>query len=244
MKDFIISFNQHTGSFERIELESFRCEKEETFKKFKASFSAGTLLGFGQVFLHGGSHKYEASSETCVYDLYLDQVVTLPRSNYPRNGNACVKKDEFVYVFGSTYPVSRNSECFDSKKMAWGKINPLPKKTLFLTGAIVYGNVLVTGAGVNGYWRYDNQLDSYEITEGYSAGYKVIIDHYLLTSDGVFELEEERVGESLKFKSDWLVSPLSLSMITRYKEKYYFIDCHLNLIRFDPVSKTVAIIKY
>ena len=243
-KHSLFFFNQHSGSFNQIDIDTQESMQSLTYPRFLCSYTSGADLGFGQFFLHGGSKNYEASSESCIYDLHLDQIKPVPRSNYPRTGNVCVKKEGKILAFGSTYPVSRLCEAFDLKKWAWIKINSLPQKTLFMTGSVFDGEVLLTGSGIGGFWDYSEESDSYRIVCGAPAGFKVIIENYLIVGDWIWELEDLDLENCKKYRSDWLCCPLSLSVIRKFKEKFYFVDCQSRLICFDPCLKSTRIIPY
>ena len=243
-KKFSFFFNQHTGNLTQIDIETQESSQKPTYPKFPCSFNAGADLGSGQFFLHGGSKNYEASSESCIFDLYLDQVKPVPRSNYARSGNVCVKKGEKILAFGSSYKVSTLCEAFDLEKFTWAKINSLPQRTLFMTGSVVDGEVLLTGSGICGFWDYSEESDCYRIVCGAPAGFKVIIDNFLIASDCILEIEDLHLENCRKYRSDWICCPLSLAVIRKFKDKFYFVDCQARLICFDPCLKSTRIIPY
>lgn len=244
--NLIFYFNQHSGVFNQIDIDSLKSSQSLTYPKFSCSYTSGVDLGLGQFFLHGGSKNYEASSETCIFDLHLNVIKKVPKSNFARSGNVCVQVGSKVFAFGSTYPVSRLCESFDLEMMTWQKISPLPQRTLFMTGSVVGGEVLLSGSGICGILRYCVESDSYwgRSVAGTTAGYKVIVENFLIDYDGIWDVAELEVGECRKYRSEWICCPVSLAISRRFRDKVYFVDCQARLVCFDPCLKTTRIIPY
>ena len=245
-KDFIFYFNTKGPSFNKIDLDSKLCKTSPADEKFNCVFSAGCELQNGIFFLHSGSKHYEASSECCIYYVYLDKVEKLPNSNFARNGSACVKKDEKIYVFGSSSPISRSCENFDLAEFTWKKMGNLPKEAPFPTGSLVGQNILITAVGLNGFWVFDEINENYEMVEfEVSAGYKVICENFLVSNDGLFEIRRERNNWVVdKFQVKWISNPLAISAGFRKKGYVFFIDSHLRLYRIDPNTKSMIEVRY
>lgn len=244
--DFLIYFNQHTGQHGKIDLEKFTLSQSLTYPKFECSFNSGCLLKYGLVFLNGGSTNYEARNETCLFDFCLDKVEKLEKSEYLRSGSTCVCKNGKVFAFGSTYPVSKQSEVFDLKAKRWAKISMLPQIMTFCTSSCVNRRIFVSGARCNGIWEYDDEKDSFDwISCEMTFGYKAICENFILINGYLVEMT--MTGSRIiftKYKSDWIASPLEISMCVRKAEYIFFLDTNLKLMRINTQLKAIEAIEY
>jgi hypothetical protein len=245
-KDFIFYFTTKGPTFHKIDIDSLQCLKSDSTTTFPCVFSSGCELNNGIFFLHGGSKHFEASSETCIYDIYLNKIEKLPNSNFSRNGSTCIKKDEKIFIFGSSNPISRNCERFDLSDFSWKKIGNLPKEAAFPSGSLISGKILLTGVGLNGFWVFDENNENYELIEfEVSGGYKAICQEFLASNEGLFEIRKERSQWKVdKYPINWISNPLAISLSFRRKGKIYFIDSHLKLFCIDPSSKSLVELRY
>ena len=236
--DFFVFFPKRAAGYCKIDLDTLQ---QATVYTESIAYDSGCEISKGVWFLHGGvNRQFQPCKEACLVDLYLDRLQKLPPSNYSRNGSACVKKGQKVYVFGSSDRVSRNCERFDLKELTWAKIAQLPQEVSNVTGSLISKNLTLTALGITGFWEF-NKNGLYEfINLNASAGYKALCDHFFLTTETIFELS--KTGKSWtaqKFPSNWIAAPLGISLAHRRKGFIYFIDCKQKLYKFSPEEKTL-----
>lgn len=237
---YIFYFDENFREFSKIELQTLVKTVSEISEELKGNhYFGGCRLDDSTFFLHSGTNGHEPISDAVIYDLYLDRAVPVCRSNHPKNFAACVLKNNKVYAFGSTMPHLLSCEYFDLSVQSWQKIPSLPSNVTFCTASTVRDKILITGSGIASFWEFCPESQSYSLfPEELSTGYKVLCENFLITSEGLVEINYKQPQlESIIYPSFIMVGPLAIVLVRRFKKYLYYVDSKKHLMRIDTQAK-------